>query len=425
MAETTIEVRAWGRLVGAVAADPKGGAYAFEYAKSWLRSGIELAPLTMPVAGARAPFLFPALNHETFKGLPGLLADSLPDKFGTNLIDAWLARRGQPKPGTTTLDYLAYMGRRGMGALEFRPARGSIKDAKAALDLGALVDTARSALRGDLAGDGRAQVALANIIRVGTSAGGARAKAVVAWNPVTQEIRAGQFDVPDGFEHWLLKFDGVGEDKGLGDGRGYGMIEYAYSLMAKAAGIDMMPCRLLAENGRHHFMTKRWDRDGHAKLHAQSLCGMAHLDFNQRATHACEQLFQVAEQIGLGEPAKEQLFRRVVLNVAAANCDDHTKNHAFVLPEGGRWQLAPAYDLSHACNPHGGWTNQHQMSVHGKFNGVARADMMALADVCGVPGAARLIDDVMRAVRQWPDFAVAAGVSQGTIKRIAADFQPL
>lgn len=418
----TIEVRIWGRRVGAVAADPVGGAYAFEYAPSWLHDGVELAPLTMPLAEARAPFLFPRLGKDTYKGLPGLLADALPDAFGTHLIDAWRATKGHAKPQTDTLDYLAYMGKRGMGALEFHPATTSTRDTRTALDLGALVETTRQAMRSDLADDAHAMAALANIIRVGTSAGGARAKAVVAWNPATQEIRSGQFEVPDGFEHWLLKFDGIGSDAELGQAQGYGRIEYAYALMAQAAGIDMAACRLLDEGGRSHFMTQRWDRHGNRKIHMQTLCGVAHLDFNQRATHAYEQLFQTADQLALGEATRQQIFRRMAFNVAAANHDDHTKNHAFMLAEGGQWALSPAYDVTHAFNPHGQWTSQHQMSVAGKFAHITRRDLMAVADTCHVPGARRLLDDVLAAVSAWPEFAAQAGVDKQDATHVSADF---
>ncbi len=422
---TTIEVRLWNKLVGAVSADPQARAFAFEYAPAWTRRGIELSPLMMPAKGANNPFVFPALSDETFKGLPGLLADSLPDKFGTNLINAWLAQKGVARPSTTALDYLAYMGRRGMGALEFRPAIGSKIDAKAALDVGKLVNAARDILHGDLLNDVHAKAALSNIIRVGTSAGGARAKAVVALNPTTGELRSGQFDVAPGFEHWLLKFDGMGPDAELGDSKAYGRIEYAYSLMAGAAGIDMAPCQLLHENGRHHFMTKRWDRDGNIRHHVQSLCGLAHLDFNQRGTHAYEQLFQVMDQLDLGAASKRQVFRRMALSVMAANCDDHTKNHAFMLKEGAAWVIAPAYDLTHAYNPQGLWTNQHLVSVNGRFKDIRRVDLMAVADTANIPDAATLLADVRSALAGWNEHAVKAGLDASEIDRVAKDFNPL
>ena len=417
---TTIEVRIWNTRVGAVSADPKARAFAFEYAPAWTRREVELSPLTMPAKGANRPFVFPSLNDKTYKGLPGLLADSLPDQFGTNLINAWMAHRGVP---ATALGYLGYMGRRGMGALEFRPAIGSRTETRKALNVSRLVNAAHDFLHGDLLNDAHSKTALANIVRVGTSAGGARAKAVVAWNPITGELRSGQFDVAEGFEHWLLKFDGMGKDAELGDSQAYGRIEYAYSLMARTAGIDMAPCRLLHENGRHHFMTKRWDRDGNTRHHIQSLCGLAHLDFNQRGTHAYEQLFQAMDQLNLGTESKQQVFRRVALSVMAANCDDHTKNHSFILKEGADWAIAPAYDLTHAYNPMCEWTSEHLMSVNGRFTDIRRKDLMAVADAVGVPDASALLADVRSALDGWSEQAKLAGLDALERDRVAKDFR--
>jgi serine/threonine-protein kinase HipA len=422
MAIPAIEVRIWGQRVGAVAVDERAGCYAFEYAPSWKRQGIDLAPLTMPVGSAQSVFLFPSLAEPAFKRLPGLVADALPDDFGNALIDAWMARRGIDKASVTTLDRLAYMGRRGMGALEFRPARGGSTESTQPLELQKLVETARKVMLGDFSDDAHAEAALANVIRVGTSAGGARAKAVVAWNPATREIRSGQFDVPPGFEHWLLKFDGVGKDLELGSGGHYGRIEYAYHLMAVAAGIDMQPCRLLEENGRAHFMTRRFDRDDNRKHHIQSLCAMNHLDYKQRGTHAYEQLFLAATTLKLGDGALRQLFLRMAFNVMAANCDDHTKNFSFRLRQGGQWELAPAYDVTHAFNPQGEWTYQHLMSVNGRFKGIGRDDLMTVADRFSVAGARNLLADVRAAVDSWPGHATAAGVPDDERERVARDF---
>lgn len=418
-----IEVRLWNKRVGAIAADPRAGCYAFEYTPQWIRSGVELAPLMMPLSSAGAPFVFPAINRDTYRGLPGLLSDSLPDDFGNALIDAWMAQQGTTRDQVTTLDRLAYMGARGMGALSFRPARGLRKDSAAPLDMRSMVEAARRVLDGDLSNDTMAQAALANIIRVGTSAGGARAKAVVAWNPETDQLRSGQFDVAAGFEHWLLKFDGVGSDSELGTGGDYGRIEYAYHLMAREAGIGMAPCRLLHENGRAHFMTKRFDRDGNARHHVQSLCAMVHLDYRQRATHAYEQLFQLITQLKLGDQALQQVFLRMAFNFMAANADDHTKNFSMLLREGGRWELAPAYDLTHAFNPKGEWTYQHLMSVNGRFEDVARTDLMVLAERFMVPAAARLLAQVRAALSGWPAHAKLAGLQPSAAARIAQDFR--
>lgn len=421
-----IEVRIWGQRVGATAMDPVRGAYAFEFDRRWLASGIDLAPIQMPLATAlRSPiFVFPSLPEPTYRRLPGLLSDALPDDFGNALIDAWMATHGTRKEDVTTLDRLAYMGRRGMGALEFKPVRGRQAENKAPLQMKSLVEQARKAIAGRIDDDREAAAAFAQIIQVGTSAGGARAKAVIAWNPVTQEIRSGQFDVAEGFEHWLLKFDGIGEDKELGTPRGYGRIEYAYHLMAKDAGIDMMQCRLLEENGRAHFMTRRFDRgDRNAKHHVQTLSALSHLDYRQRHTHAYEQLFQAIDRLELGPDAKAQAFRRMAFNVIARNCDDHTKNFAFMMKQGGTWEMSPAYDVTHAHNPRGEWTYQHQMSVAGRFDGIGREEMMTVADRFAVPGAKSAIDEIEETVGGWADYAEEAGVDTKIMERIREDFR--
>jgi serine/threonine-protein kinase HipA len=312
-----------------------------------------------------------------------------------------------------------------MGALTFKPSAGSRKESAEPLQMKAMVEVARKLMRGDLSNDVAAQAALANIIQVGTSAGGARAKAVVAWNESTNELRSGQFDVPEGFEHWLLKFDGVGKDLELGTGGNYGRIEYAYHLMAKAAGITMERCRLFEENGRAHFMTRRFDRDGNARHHIQSLCAMAHLDYKQRATHSYEQLFNTIASLELGDKALDQAFRRMVLNVIASNNDDHTKNFAFRLKQGGEWELAPAYDITHAYNPKGEWTYQHLMSVNGKFVEIRRADMLEVAERYLVPDAKDILDQVEAACGDWLSFATEAGLPNDEIARVGADIHNL
>jgi len=420
-----IEVRIWGNRVGAVALDPRLGAYAFGYDPAWLKTGIELAPLTMPARGYRGPFAFPDRPKPSFRGLPGMIADALPDDFGNALIDAWMAAKGVARDEVTALDRLAYMGRRGMGALEFRPVRGATRESSEPLEMKSLVEAARRALRGDLTGDREAQAALANIIRVGASAGGARAKAVVGWNPATGDIRSGQFDLPPGFEHWLLKFDGVGKDDKLGPGADYGRIEYAYHLMARAAGITMTPCRLLEENGRAHFMTRRFDRDANEKHHIQSLCALDHLDFKQRATHSCAQVFLAASRLGLDAAAFREIFRRMALNVMARNCDDHTRNIAFRLKRNAAWELAPAFDITHAHNPKGEWTQQHMLSVNGKFDGISRADLLADADRFGVRRPKEILSEVREALSRWAGFAEKAGLRGAQSDRIERDFAPV
>ncbi|MBN9371945.1 type II toxin-antitoxin system HipA family toxin [Hydrogenophaga sp.] len=406
-----VEVRAWGKLVGAVALEPTKNYYAFIYDPSWVKRGIELAPLQMPLAQASEPFLFTDLPEETYKRLPALLADALPDDFGNALIDAWMAERGLSKGMVSALDRLAYMGKRGMGALTFGPLRGPPPSKSTAIEMGKLVESARKAVQGDFDGDDHAITALKQIIQVGTSAGGARAKATIAWNPVTEEVRTGQFDIPDGFEAWLLKFDGMGVDHVLGPSKSYGRIEYAYYLMAQDAGIVMSPCRLLRENGRAHFMTKRFDRDGNERLHMQTLCAMGHLDYKQIGTHSYNQLLQTAQALKLGRKAMAQLLRRMVFNVLAVNNDDHTKNFSFLLREGGQWELAPAYDITHAHRADSQWVRQHQMSVNGKFDRITLSDVRVVAERFGL--LAELIpavEDVNRAVRRWVDFADEAQV---------------
>ncbi len=421
-----IEVRAWGKRVGALARDPRLEYYAFEYAPSWRKLGIELAPLQMPLSDTRPTFIFPDLPEATFRRLPAMFADALPDDFGNALIDAWMADRGTTKAQVTTLDRLAYMGKRGMGALEFKPALGSHRESAEPLEMKSLVEEARKAVEGDLSADRHAKAALANIIRVGTSAGGARAKAVVAWNPETNQIRSGQFDMATGFEPWLLKFDGVGKDFELGTGGDYGRTEYAYYKMATQAGIVMSPSRLLKENDRAHFMTRRFDRDVIAgmtvKHHTQTLCAMAHLDYKQKGTHTYSQLFMTISELKLGDDALRQAFLRMTFNVMARNYDDHTKNFSFLREREEGWELAPAYDVTHAHNPRGEWTYQHLMSINGKFDGITRADLVVEAERFSVPGAAGLIADVRSAIGNWTEHAKSAGLTQNKTEELRRDF---
>lgn len=405
MSSAAIEVRAWGRRVGAVAPDPKHGYFVFAYAPEWLKTGIELAPRTMPVADYQGPYMFTNLPEATFHRLPGLLSDALPDDFGNALINAWMQSKGRRLESITILDRLAYMGKRAMGALEFKPALGTRTTSKTALDMKSLVESAREAVHGELSNDALASAALNQIISVGTSAGGARAKAVIAWNPTTEEMRSGQFGVAPGFEHWLLKLDGMGKDPGLGKGLDFGKTEFAYHLMAKAAGIQMTECRLLREEGRAHFMTRRFDRDGDEKHHVQTLCAMEHMDFKLLATHSYTQAFMVLAALKLGQDTVDELFRRMAFNVMARNCDDHTKNLAFILKQGHPWALSPAYDVTHAYNPEGPWTFQHQMAVNGKFKDITKADLLVDAERFGVRSPEKLLSDVAAAVGSFDQFA--------------------
>ena len=414
------QVLLWGRTIGAVAMEEGRDVAAFQYDPAFAQSGIEIAPLVMPLSDQ--VYQFPALARTTFHDLPGLLADSLPDKFGNALIDAWLATQGRTAASFVAIERLCYTGTRGMGALEFKPVIGPNPRARTAskIEIDALVQLASSVLthrndpQGNFADAARAH-ALNDILRVGTSAGGARAKAVIAWNRATHEVRSGQINAGDGFEYWLLKFDGVSgnKDKELEDPKGYGAIEYAYHLMAKKAGITMSECRLLEENGRRHFMTRRFDRlAGGAKLHMQSLCALAHLDFNQAGAHSYEQALLAIRQLGLPMAAVEQQFRRMVFNIVARNQDDHVKNIAFLMDQQGQWSLAPAFDVTYSYNPAGAWTATHQMTMNGKRDGFTHKDFVACAKTAMMKRgrAATILDEVQVAVREWPAFAAAADV---------------
>lgn len=423
-AVTRIEVHIWGHKVGAVALDPKSGYYVFAYYPQFSKLGIELAPTQMSV-NTFSPYVFAFLPELTYKRLPALLADCLPDDFGNGLIDAWMAKQGVAKNNITALDRLAYMGKRGMGALEFRPDRTNAKQSLTAIKLSNLVEAARKAIHGDMNEDHLAETALNQLIKVGTSAGGARAKATIAWKPETDEIRAGQFMVAPGFEHWLLKFDGLGPDLALGSSMDYGRIEYAYYQMATHAGITMSPCRLMLEGNRAHFMTKRFDRDENKKIHMQTLCAMAHLDYKQVATHDYSQMFHTVSQLGLDYKAKEEAFRRMVFNVLSANCDDHTKNISFLLKEWGAWELAPAYDVTHAFNPNGEWTHQHLMSVNGKFKGITREDVMSVANRFAIGTAGKVIKQVEEAIGGWSELAENVGIDPSEIVRIRSDHEKM
>lgn len=421
-------VQLWGRTIGAVALEEGREVAAFQYDPAFAGSGIELSPLTMPLS--TQVYEFPALPRTTFHGLPGLLADSLPDKFGNALIDAWLATQGRTPQSFNAVERLCYTGTRGMGALEFapmigpRPRRASKIEVDALVRLAGEVLTHRSDLQGHFHAAGK-EHALRDILTVGTSAGGARAKAVIAWNRVTDEVRSGQIAAGAGFEYWLLKFDGVAgnKDKELEDPKGYGAIEYAYHLMARAAGIAMSECRLLEENGRRHFMTRRFDRlPGGEKLHMQSLGALAHFDFNQAGAHAYEQALLAIRQLRLPMAAVEEQFRRMVFNIVGRNQDDHVKNIAFLMNQQGEWSLAPAFDVTYSYNPAGSWTATHQMTLNGKRDGFTRADFEACAKSALMKRgrAAAIIEEVQAAVKRWPEFAAEARLADEWRDKIQA-----
>lgn len=414
------EVRLWGRTIGAVSLEDGHDVATFQYDPAFAKSGIELSPLVLPLS--EQVYRFPALSKQTFHGLPGLLADSLPDKFGNAVIDAWLATQGRTPDSFNAVERLCYTGARGMGALEFAPVLGPRQTQSSTIQVDALVRLAgevlthRHNLQGYFHNTGR-EKALREILRVGTSAGGARAKAVIAWNRMTNEVRSGQVKAGDGFGYWLLKFDGVAgnKDKELEDPKGYGTIEYAYSLMARAAGMEMAECRLLEENGRRHFMTRRFDRlESGGKLHMQSLCAMAHFDFNQAGAYSYEQALFAIRRLGLPMAAVEEQFRRMVFNIVARNQDDHVKNIAFLMNKQGEWSLSPAFDVTYSYNPSGSWTALHQMTLNGKRDGFAQADFKACAKSALMKRgrAITIVDEVISAVERWPEFAAEAGLSE-------------
>jgi serine/threonine-protein kinase HipA len=415
---TVAEVRLWGRSIGAVSLEEGARAAAFQYEPAFLASGIELSPLAMPLS--RRIYQFPSLPEVSFHGLPGLLADSLPDRFGNALIDAWLATQGRRPENFNAVERLCYIGVRGMGALEFAPAKGPPLQRSAPVNVEELVKLAsevlthRASLQVSFA-PGRRHEGLQEMLRVGTSAGGARAKAIVAWNRSTNEVRSGQVKAPAGFDYWLLKFDGISanKDKELEDPKGYTVIEYAYALMAADAGVEMSECRLLEEGGRRHFMARRFDRlsDG-GKLHMQSLAAMGHFDFNSAGAYSYEQAFDVIKRLGLAMHSREQQFRRMIFNVVARNQDDHVKNIAFLMDQAGAWSLSPAFDVTYAYNPTGPWTSRHQMTINGKSDDFTREDFKAVAQVAGLKHgkSETILTEVMDTVKEWPRYAQAAGV---------------
>ncbi len=414
---TVASVELWGSRIGAVSQERVGDAAVFEYTEDFARAGIDVAPLQMPTRGPQPRrFSFPALSDISFRGLPGLLADALPDRFGNAVIDAWLARQGRAPESFTAVERLCYIGARGMGALEFVPSLGPTPTPGRDLEVAALVElasevlAARQGLDTSLAAE--SDDALRDILAVGTSAGGARAKAVIAFNPEAGAVRSGQLDAPEGFEHWLLKFDGVDSHRELGDTDGYGAVEYAYANMARAAGIEMMDCRLLEENGRRHFMTRRFDRVGNAKLHLQSLAAIAHYDFMQAGAYSYEQALAVIRRLGLSHAAVEQQFRRMVFNIVARNQDDHVKNIAFLMNRHGEWALAPAFDMTYAYNPAGRWTSRHQMSVAGRVDDFTVDDLRSCEQTASMSrgSAERTLAEVTSVVSEWSRFAADAGV---------------
>jgi serine/threonine-protein kinase HipA len=415
---TVAEVRLWGSLIGAVAYEDGAAAARFQYNPEFLESGIEVSPLTMPLSSN--VYEFPALSHRSFHGLPGLLADSLPDTFGNAVINAWLASTGRPNDSLNPVERLCYTGVRGMGALEFSPTIGPQATTSSVVYVDRLVELAaevlahRDNLEVSFEQKEKAE-ALRDILRVSTSAGGARAKAVVAWNEETGEVRSGQVASGEGFTYWVLKFDGVSgnRDKEMNDPLGYGAIEYAYHRMALDAGIEMVDCRLLEEGGRRHFMTRRFDRSRNGdKIHMQSLGGIAHYDYNEAGAYGYEQSLDVIRRLDLGMEAIESQFRRMIFNVVSRNQDDHVKNIAFLMDRSGAWSLAPAFDVTYAYQPDGLWTSRHQMTINGKQDDFTMQDFEACARSASMKRgrASAIVDEVQTVVSRWREYADEVGV---------------
>ena len=414
---TTAFINIWKHHAGAIAWDDSTGLGSFEFEPSFLKNNLDISPLKMPVTiPAGKIFSFPELRtSNSFRGLPGLLADLLPDRYGNALINAWLARHGRPQNSMNPVEILCFIGKRGMGAMEIEPAfpKGSDKAGKVEIDeLVRIADdilSGRKEFSASLPED--EEKAMSDILKMGTSPAGARAKVLIAFNEATGEVRSGQADAPKGFSQWLLKFDGV-TDAQFGTSSGYGRVEMAYYLMARDAGIEMTQCRLLEENSRAHFMTQRFDREpGNKKIHMQSFFAMQHFDFNDINSFAYEQLFETMRALGLSYPQAEQLFRRMVLNVLARNCDDHTKNFAFLMTDDGKWRLSPAFDVCHSYRPGSTWVSRQSLSVNGKRQNIRRDDFLSVAKQMNIKKAPAIVSDINRIVSNWHEFAEETKVS--------------
>lgn len=417
-------VRMFGQTVGTISMSPQYGVTRFEYDPAFARSGIQPSPLLMPVREGRV-YSFRELNQETYKGLPGMLADSLPDTYGRALFDKWLALTG--RTSGNVIESLCFMGKRCMGALEFEPAIENATTVKHRIELDNLVEVAREALtvkdsfQVNLADDKKA--AVAEILRLGTSAGGQRAKAIIAYNKVTGEVRSGQVEAPAGFDYYLIKLDGVSATAGFRETENYGRLEYSFAKLVRACGINMTECSLIEENGRAHFLTKRFDRIDGEKVHMQTLCGIAHYDYRLLRGYSYEQAFNVMRGLRLSYSEAQEMFRRVVFNVVVRNQDDHTKNISFLMDKTGKWRLSPAYDMGYAYNPAGAWTSAHQMSVNGKYDDINRTDLLELASRNNIRNASEIIDEVCSTCANWPQIAKECGVPQSMIDSILPNMQ--
>lgn len=403
-------VNIWGKRAGAIAWNSTTGIGEFEFEQQFLKNNWDLAPVKMPISEGNRIFTFPDLrNSNAFKGLPGLVADVLPDKYGNALINAWLTNQGRPSDSLNPVEILCFIGKRGMGALEFEPVIPDSTDRATKIEIKSLVEVASEILSGrqnfSTNISAQEEKALLDILKIGTSAGGARAKAVIAFNPITKEVRSGQTDAPTGFTHWLIKFDGV-KDSQFGATHGYGRVEMAYHMMAKEAEIEMAECRLFEENGRAHFMTRRFDRPGgNQKLHVQSFCAMRHFDFNEVNFYSYEQLFETLRKLRLPYNTAEQLYRRMAFNVMARNCDDHTKNFAFILDTNNQWELSLAFDICHAYRPGSAWVSHQSLSVNGKRENITRNDLLEVAKQMTIKRPDSILNKIKEVVEAWCDYA--------------------
>lgn len=416
------KVRMFGQNIGTFVWDDSYRVARFEYDNDFVGKGIEPSPIMMPVQQGRI-YSFGSLNWDTFNGLPGMLADSLPDTYGRALFDQWLTLTGRTT--SNPVESLCFLGQRCMGALEFEPATGPSSDVNMKFEIDSLIDVAREALSNkkdfgvNLDVDRKA--AIAEILRLGTSAGGQRAKAIIAYNKETGEVRSGQISAPEGFDYYLIKLDGVTAEAGFKETENFGRLEYSFSELVKNCCIDMTECSLIEENGRAHFLTKRFDRENGRKLHMQTLCGMAHYDFRLKNGYSYEQAFNVMRRLRLPYSQAQEMFRRIVFNVVVRNQDDHTKNISFLMDPSGQWRLSPAYDMGFAYNPKGAWTATHQMSINGKFDNITRADLLSLANANNIKNASEIIDHVCETAAGWPELAKNCGVPQKMIDSIVPD----
>lgn len=418
----TVRVKLWGTTVGYLHQDDNR-LVGFQYDEDFLKSNIEISPVKMPLSAVT--YSFPSLPEQTFHGLPGMVADSLPDKFGNIVIKNYLESQGRTEDRLSVIEKLCYTGKRGMGALEYEPSQ-EIVSANEKVDLDALTKLASDILsEKEKVHFEKNDSLMAQLMECGSSVGGARAKTLIAWNPETNDIRSGQIEAGKGYEYWLLKFDNIKNNKDKDsrpDDGEYTKVEYAYYLMALDAGIEMSECRLYKENGSAHFMTKRFDRKGKKgeKLHMQSLCAIAHMDFNSPRVYSYEEAFAVMKQLRLPYSDFVHLFRRMVFNEFAKNYDDHTKNISFLMDKKGVWSLSPAYDVTFSYRKDSIWVNAHQMLINGKSDDITDEDMMKVAEKVGIKksDAIKCIEQVRTSVSKWEDFARQADLSENNIKRI-------